>query len=135
MTLILDHINGNHTDDRLSNLRWVCPNCNQQLDTTGFKKMRVNPLNSKKKHHYCTECGKEICADGMCNECFHKTLRKVDRPNREELKQMIRTTSFYQLGQNFGVNDNTIRKWCKSVKLPFRRKDIESYSDSEWEKV
>jgi predicted RNA-binding Zn-ribbon protein involved in translation (DUF1610 family) len=36
LTLILDHINGNNTDDRLENLRWVCPNCNQQLPTTGF---------------------------------------------------------------------------------------------------
>lgn len=37
LTLILDHINGHNRDDRLENLRWVCPNCNQQLDTTGFR--------------------------------------------------------------------------------------------------
>jgi len=37
LTLILDHINGVHTDDRLENLRWVCPNCNYQLDTTNGK--------------------------------------------------------------------------------------------------
>jgi predicted SprT family Zn-dependent metalloprotease len=28
LTLILDHINGKNKDDRLENLRWVCPNCN-----------------------------------------------------------------------------------------------------------
>lgn len=37
LTLILDHINGKNHDDRLENLRWVCPNCNQQLPTTGFR--------------------------------------------------------------------------------------------------
>lgn len=37
LTLILDHINGQNHDNRLENLRWVCPNCNQQLDTTGSK--------------------------------------------------------------------------------------------------
>lgn len=37
LTLILDHINGKNKDDRLENLRWVCPNCNQQLDTTNGK--------------------------------------------------------------------------------------------------
>ena len=37
LTLILDHINGINNDHRLENLRWVCPNCNQQLDTTGSK--------------------------------------------------------------------------------------------------
>ena len=36
LTLILDHKNGINNDDRLENLRWVCPNCNQQLPTTGF---------------------------------------------------------------------------------------------------
>ena len=37
LTLILDHINGNNKDDRFENLRWVCPNCNIQLDTYGSK--------------------------------------------------------------------------------------------------
>ena len=35
--MILDHINGDNKDDRLENLRWVCPNCNYQLDTTNGK--------------------------------------------------------------------------------------------------
>ena len=33
LVLTLDHINGNSTDDRLENLRWVCPNCDRQLPT------------------------------------------------------------------------------------------------------
>ena len=37
MNLILDHINGHNKDDRLENLRWVCPNCNSQLPTTGIR--------------------------------------------------------------------------------------------------
>ena len=40
LTLILDHINGRNHDDRLENLRWVCPNCNQQLDTTNGRNRR-----------------------------------------------------------------------------------------------
>lgn len=40
LTLILDHINGINNDNRLENLRWVCPNCNQQLETTGYKHIR-----------------------------------------------------------------------------------------------
>ena len=38
MTLILDHIDGDNTNDELSNLRWVCPNCNIQLPTTNRRK-------------------------------------------------------------------------------------------------
>ena len=33
----VDHKNGNHTDNRLSNLQFLCPNCHQQTDTWGGK--------------------------------------------------------------------------------------------------
>ena len=38
MSLIIDHINGINNDNRLENLRWVCPNCNIQLPTSNRKK-------------------------------------------------------------------------------------------------
>lgn len=33
MPMILDHINGVNNDNRLENLRFVCSNCDSQLDT------------------------------------------------------------------------------------------------------
>lgn len=41
LSLTLDHINGNNHDDRLENLRWICPNCDRQLDTFGSKNMKI----------------------------------------------------------------------------------------------
>ncbi len=35
LPLILDHINGVNSNDDPKNLRFLCPNCNQQLDTHG----------------------------------------------------------------------------------------------------
>ena len=40
MPLILDHINGVNNDNRLSNLRFVCSNCDSQLPT--YKNRRGN---------------------------------------------------------------------------------------------
>jgi hypothetical protein len=38
--LELDHINGNHYDNRLWNLRILCCNCHAQTDNYGSKKLR-----------------------------------------------------------------------------------------------
>lgn len=134
LTLILDHINGNNHDNRLENLRWVCPNCNQQLETTGFKKIRT--LNKEKKKYYCIDCGKEVTQEGCrCIACSHKAQYKVEHPDRETLKYLIRTKPFTQIGKDFGVSDNAIRKWCESYGLPKKTKEIKAYSDQEWDLI
>lgn len=132
LTLILDHINGINNDDRLENLRWVCPNCNIQLDTTNGK----NKKRSEKKKYFCIDCGKEVSSKQVkrCNSC-EKNNRKQSKVTREELKVLIRTTPFTKIGEKFGVSDNAIRKWCISFNLPSRVKDIKAYSDIEWEKI
>lgn len=45
--LILDHINGRASDDRLENLRLVCPNCDAQLPT--YKSKNKNSDRKKRK--------------------------------------------------------------------------------------
>lgn len=38
LTLELDHINGDRYDNRIENLRWLCPNCHSQTSTFGNKR-------------------------------------------------------------------------------------------------
>ena len=136
LTLILDHINGDHFDNRLENLRWVCPNCNQQLSTTGSK----NKTKRSKNVNRCIDCGKIISNKAhRCNHCAGKKTQKTieykiyKKISRDELKQLIRTKSFLSIGKQFGYNNgNVVKRWCEHYNLPCRKKDIKQYSDEEW---
>ena len=87
----------------------------------------------KKKINYCIDCGKEITNGSVrCSKCASINSRLIQRPNREELKNLIRNNSFVAIGKLYSVSDNSVRKWCKSVNLPSRRKDIDNISDEEW---
>ena len=138
LTLILDHINGVNNDDRLENLRWVCPNCNQQLDTTGHTKLHKERLDKIKKKYYCIDCGKEITSRAKrCHSCEAKnrTTTKKMLITREELKNLIRTTPFTRIGEQYNVSDNAVRKWCDKYNLPRKVSEIKQYSDEEWKKI
>lgn len=91
----------------------------------------------KTKHYtYCIDCGKIIDHSATrCEECFHKAQRVVERPDRETLKEMVRNLPFTQIGKNFNVSDNAIRKWCKSENLPYKKNKINAFSDEEWSKI
>ncbi|MGB1107008.1 MAG: HNH endonuclease signature motif containing protein [Candidatus Puniceispirillaceae bacterium] len=39
ISLQLDHINGDNKDNRLENVRWLCPNCHSQTSTWGTRNM------------------------------------------------------------------------------------------------
>lgn len=136
LTLILDHIDGNHTNNILSNLRWVCPNCNQQLDTTGSKnRKRYKP----QKH--CIDCGVPISENSIrCRQCAtiyrnNEHYREYIVP-KEILKKEIREETFESIAKKHGYKTgNVVKRWCRHYNLPYRRKDINSFSDEEWEKI
>lgn len=88
------------------------------------------------KKHYCQRCGKILSTNASyCVECSHIMQRKVNRIDRAELKQLIRTQPFTQIAKKYGVTDNAIRKWCIKENLPSKKKEINSLSDEEWEKI
>jgi len=107
MSLILDHINGVYNDNRLENLRIICPNCNATTETF------CNGTHQKKRY-YCY-CGNEIAkSSSKCIKCSRKDFRKVERPSYEELLILINRIGYSATGRKFGVSDVAVRKWLKA---------------------
>lgn len=102
---------------------------------THFCKEKEYPLRKKSEelNKYCVDCGVRIaCGATRCRPCHDKHQRVVERPSREELKQLIRITPFTTIGKQYGVSDNAVRKWCKMYNLPSKSSEIKKISDSEW---
>lgn len=131
LSLHLDHINGIHNDNRLTNLRLLCPNCHSQTETYtgknkhGIKKLKLITTEAKttiepKPKPQCVDCGKERSKKSIarCRSCadkhkrrFHQT--KIQWPSVKELLERLTTISYIQLGKELGVSDNSIRKHIK----------------------
>jgi len=122
MALILDHINGMPTDNRLENLRIVCPNCAATLDTHCGRKNRqdVEPLE-------CVHCGKDFLPKYARQRYCSQTCgvhskgprnpkpetRKVPRPSYQQLMADVQSMSYLAIGRKYGVSDRAVRKWIR----------------------
>lgn len=93
----------------------------------------LRPLGGlKRETPKCAICGKAISSKAtICSICSHKT----DRPSRIVLKDLIRNTSFCEIGRMFNVSDNTIKKWCDFYNLPRLRSSIKKIDDLTWQQL
>ena len=123
MSLILDHINGVRDDNRLENLRVVCPNCAATLDTHCGRNKTTLPAERKcelcgvafrpkyERHRFCSRA----CGSRHSNRpqrgiaAGHR--RKVPRPPLERLLADVEDLGYLGTGRKYGVSDNAIRKW------------------------
>ena len=152
--LHLHHKDGNHDNNLMNNLEILCPNCHALTDNYTGKNIKITKrsksdkikkklksdkiktkIRPKKSQDICPICKINYLSKraSMCMECY----RKNQFPDiaREQLKEEIRMYSFLKVGEKHNVSDNTIRKWCKKLNLPFRRKDINEYTDEAWKMV
>lgn len=133
----------------------VCSNCHREIHTSDIYKdidlweyqnydnNYANNLISKtkkeEKEYRCSNCGIEITKyskSGLCSSCVQLRRRVVkSRPDREELKTLIRTMPFTKIAELFNCTDNAVRKWCDKENLPRKKSEIEEYTDEQWSKI
>lgn len=64
LNLQVDHINGDHYDNRIENLRFICPNCHSQTDTYTGRNVKQYDV----KH--CTGCNKKLKNNNATLKCI-----------------------------------------------------------------
>ena len=91
----------------------LCSNCHKELHDKGKTKLYTLDNLSTDRNTMKEEIEKL------------KISPKIKiKPNRNELKDLIRTIPFTEIGKIYGVVDNSIRKWCKNFNLPSKKEDI-----------
>lgn len=108
--LQLHHINGNPTDNRLSNLQVLCPNCHAQTDN----------YSGKNSHKDLDITSSKIIEGYKYPQAFEET-----HPSKEQLLSDFKELgSFVKIGLKYKVTEAAIRKWFSHYKLPRYAKDV-----------
>jgi len=88
-----------------------------------FDYFHYTPIKKSERKKYC-KCGKEICRYRSihCRSCAatFSSKRKVERPTKEKLIELIKSTPMIKLGIQFGVSDMAVRKWCKRYGIDYK---------------
>ena len=117
MSLILDHINGVADDNRLENLRIVCPNCAATLDTHCGRRTagRVEDRRACTAASFRPRSARQRYCSRSCGCARPNGVRpgraRVERPPYEQLVAEVAATSWSAVGRKYGVSDNAVRKW------------------------
>jgi len=118
ISLQLDHINGINNDNRLENLRILCPNCHSQTETFSGKRHKINKL--------CEDCGEKIHKKSKkcfkCSSISKGINQRKFQISKKELEDLVAKYPMTRIGKMLGVSDNAVRKRCISLNIEIKKR-------------
>ena len=101
----------------------MCKECRNIFLAENKKEPKTcRPSNTKDICPVCEVNQKQKKAK-MCSECYKKEQAK-NIPSKEILESLIYNVPFMQIGRMYGVDGNSVKKWCKKYGLPHMKKDM-----------
>ena len=110
LSLHLDHINGTNSDNRLENLRFLCPNCHSLTETYCGRNIHNKP--EYKNNRICPYCnGPKDGAALSCMKCKHLNKKEIIWMPIEDLIAFIRKVkSFSEAARQLNINHRNIQR-------------------------
>lgn len=118
LVMVLDHINGISNDNRLENLRMLCPNCNSQQETFSGKHNKISEELKKPRKNKCPHCEREKAVNSKsCFRCVRFSKTHIEKPTKEQLKTDLESMNFAKIGRKYNVSPTTIMRWSKMYEI------------------
>lgn len=119
------HINGIHNDNRIENLKLLCPNCHAQTENYCSKNVKKEQKIVKKKdkktiEKICPICGNVFMCERngqkYCSmKCAHKAQAKM--PGKAELSNLVKNKTNIEISKIYGVSECSVRNWRKKYNI------------------
>lgn len=137
ITLQVDHIDGNNTNDSTDNVRLLCPNCHYETDTYCINSNKNIELSSicqcgNKKKRESRICGNCVKKQNI-NNTTHLT-REPKKYSKEFLEPIIASsTSYRQVLQKLNLKDGSSQTTIKNAVYHYNI-NISHFTGQSWNK-
>jgi 5-methylcytosine-specific restriction endonuclease McrA len=98
LSLELDHINGENNDNRIENLRFLCPNCHSQTDTYGSRNQKI----TESKYEITNELS-ELVINKYLELKNQKKVASILNIKQSVVKQIISNSGLNKSNQKYVI--------------------------------